>query len=229
MASMTDHNSDPGWGSPGLITVDVGGTLGDPTAPGLGQTLVALSGRPKEVAGIMAGLLVTAQWDESRIPSWCEYLGIEVAQFPRQCVTAGLTLYPSSVPAVRRLANLAPTVTLSNTLACHVHHHTAVREACPELLDCYRSCQLGVAKPDRRVFETVAGFHHVDPTAVIHVGDSWEADIVGALGGGGRAVWISHSRRVPDPELLTTGRVLVAKSIAEAAAMLAGAQRAGSK
>lgn len=76
------------------------------------------------------------------------------------------------------------------------------------------SGRLGFKKPDRRMFDhalEVTGRTHG-----IHVGDSWPADVEGALGAGWRAVW--YGRRatpVEDP------RVAVAHSAADVAAALA--------
>jgi HAD superfamily hydrolase (TIGR01549 family) len=54
----------------------------------------------------------------------------------------------------------------------------------------------GVAKPDPRIFartlERVGG----DAASAIHIGDSWSADVEGALGAGWRAVWFrGHGTR----------------------------------
>ncbi|MEB2312649.1 MAG: HAD-IA family hydrolase [Sorangiineae bacterium] len=51
------------------------------------------------------------------------------------------------------------------------------------------SGRLGFEKPDRRIFELTAERLGVTPDALVHVGDSWEADVRGALGVGARAIW----------------------------------------
>ncbi len=51
------------------------------------------------------------------------------------------------------------------------------------------SGKLGIEKPDRRIFDWAAARLAVAPTAIIHVGDSWAADVVGARGVGARAIW----------------------------------------
>ncbi len=61
------------------------------------------------------------------------------------------------------------------------------------------SGRLGIEKPDRRIFEhalaTCGVTSHEPP---VHVGDSWSADIVGALDVGWRAIW--YGRRVAPVE-----------------------------
>ncbi len=56
------------------------------------------------------------------------------------------------------------------------------------------SGRLGFEKPDPRIFEyTLSALG--DPSArPVHIGDSWSADIAGALGAGWRAIW--YGRRV---------------------------------
>ncbi|HVV83081.1 MAG TPA: HAD-IA family hydrolase [Kofleriaceae bacterium] len=51
------------------------------------------------------------------------------------------------------------------------------------------SGRLDVEKPDPRIFDWVAAELHVPPTAIVHVGDSWGADVVGARNAGARAIW----------------------------------------
>jgi putative hydrolase of the HAD superfamily len=57
------------------------------------------------------------------------------------------------------------------------------------------SGRFGIEKPDRRIFEhAIAGLDVAAPP--VHVGDSWSADIAGALGAGWRAIWYGR-RAVP--------------------------------
>jgi FMN phosphatase YigB (HAD superfamily) len=76
------------------------------------------------------------------------------------------------------------------------------------------SGKLGIEKPDRRIFDHALA--RTGRTAGIHIGDSWSADIAGALGAGWRAVWFGRrAAPVDDP------RVAVARSAAEVRAALA--------
>jgi putative hydrolase of the HAD superfamily len=76
------------------------------------------------------------------------------------------------------------------------------------------SGRFGVAKPDRRIFDHALA--RTGRASGIHIGDSWSADVEGALGAGWRAVW--YGRRiapVADP------RVAVARTAGEVRAALA--------
>ncbi len=52
---------------------------------------------------------------------------------------------------------------------------------------------LGYEKPDPRIFEYAARGLGVATADIIHVGDAWEADVVGALAAGARAIWFQPS------------------------------------
>jgi putative hydrolase of the HAD superfamily len=63
------------------------------------------------------------------------------------------------------------------------------------------SGRVGIEKPDRRIFDhTLEVLGAAGPG--IHIGDSWPADVAGALGAGWRAVWYGR-RAVPvdDPRV----------------------------
>lgn len=65
------------------------------------------------------------------------------------------------------------------------------------------SGRVGIEKPDPRIFNWLAERLGVEPSDVIHIGDSFAADVVGALGAGMRAIWFSKETTLPagvDPE-----------------------------
>lgn len=59
---------------------------------------------------------------------------------------------------------------------------------------------IGIEKPDPRIFQFAAERLGVPTEALIHVGDAWEADVVGALGVGARAVWFAPTEERELPE-----------------------------
>lgn len=75
-----------------------------------------------------------------------------------------------------------------------------VRDAFDCVID---SGAVGVAKPDRRIFElAIEALGVRADCACVHVGDSWSADIAGALGAGWRAVWFGrHARATGDARI----------------------------
>ncbi len=60
------------------------------------------------------------------------------------------------------------------------------------------SQEVGAEKPDRRVFDLALTRAHCTPHEAVYVGNSWEADYLGARGVGMRAIWLNRLR-VPPP------------------------------
>ncbi len=61
------------------------------------------------------------------------------------------------------------------------------------------SGQLGIAKPDPRIFAHALAYLDVPaPRIAIHVGDSWAADVVGARAAGWEALWYGAGADVRD-------------------------------
>ena len=75
---------------------------------------------------------------------------------------------------------------------------------------------VGVAKPDPRIFTLTLEALAVKPAVIVHVGDSWAADVEGALAAGWNAIWYRSrpSKGNADP------RVPIATNAAETRAAL---------
>jgi HAD superfamily hydrolase (TIGR01549 family) len=66
------------------------------------------------------------------------------------------------------------------------------------------SGELGIPKPDRRIFEYALEKAGCTPAEAVMIGDSWHADIEGAAGVGIRAVWFNqYGHAAPDAKLAT--------------------------
>jgi putative hydrolase of the HAD superfamily len=78
------------------------------------------------------------------------------------------------------------------------------------------SGKLGMEKPGRGIFDWTATQLNVPVERIVHVGDSYAADVEGALGAGLRAIWFRGDRaRAIDP------RMVVCADAAEVRAALA--------
>jgi len=55
------------------------------------------------------------------------------------------------------------------------------------------SGRLGFEKPGARIFEYTADELGVSVSETLHVGDAWEADVIGATAAGARAVWFAEN------------------------------------
>ena len=60
--------------------------------------------------------------------------------------------------------------------------------------------EAGVSKPDRRIFEIALARVGCSAADAVMVGDSWAADVIGALDAGIRAIWFNPlGKAAPDP------------------------------
>jgi len=95
--------------------------------------------------------------------------------------------WPDSLPALERLTACWPLASLTNGNAdlartgvqAHFAHHVCARD-------------VGVGKPDPRIFLAAVARFGVTPGEVLHVGDDPELDVVGARRAGLRAAWINR-------------------------------------
>jgi putative hydrolase of the HAD superfamily len=61
--------------------------------------------------------------------------------------------------------------------------------------------EAGVSKPEPQIFRIALDALRAQPDDAVMVGDSWDADVVGAQRAGMRAVWFNPQRRLsPDPD-----------------------------
>lgn len=203
---------------PDLVSVDVGGTLGRARGCGLTTHLVRASPlAEREARALLRDRLHTRPaLTDDLIAEVCGDLGIPVSAFPRVHRPAPFEPYPGTADALRSLSRETTVVTLSN-VACpdadtdglRAHFH-------PWISGFYPSCHLGYAKPDRRAFLTIAAARGTAPDRLLHIGDDWQCDVLGAIAAGVPAVWISHGRPAPDHTLLVEHGVAVANDFPDA-------------
>lgn len=204
---------------PQLISIDVGGTLGQAEGPGLTMRLTAASPLPPQQAReIMRGRLHTRpSLDDETVAALCDALQIPPADFPQNLTPAPFTLFAGSLEALRSLSGVATVVTLSNVTCADADAEGLRQLMAPWVSDFFPSCRIGYAKPDRRAFHAVAERCGVAPANVLHIGDDWACDVIGAVGAGLQAVWISRGRPAPDPALIADHGVVAADDLPAAA------------
>lgn len=59
------------------------------------------------------------------------------------------------------------------------------------------SQEAGVEKPDRRIFDLALARARCDPSDAVHIGDSWQADYLGGMRAGLRAIWLNRDGAKP--------------------------------
>lgn len=204
---------------PALVSVDVGGTLGISPRPGITAALVAASPlpRPDAIRIIRQRLHTVPAITDALIAELCEALDMPVTAFPYGHEAAPLELFPLAPAALKKISALLPVVTLSN-VACVDAASEQLRELLsPWVSDFFPSHRIGYAKPDPRAFTTLAARCGVNPGRIVHIGDHWECDVLGALHAGAHAIWISGDRTPPSAGPIVTSNVQVATDIGAAA------------
>jgi putative hydrolase of the HAD superfamily len=96
-----------------------------------------------------------------------------------------LALFPEAEAALQALSARFPLLAVTNgnadlsrlPIARHFQGTVSARE-------------LGIGKPDRRIFEAACERLGCEPHEVIHVGDDWQLDVEGALAAGLCAAWL---------------------------------------
>ncbi len=104
-----------------------------------------------------------------------------------------VTLFEDALPALEWMSHRYPIVALSNGNADL--ETIGIRHFFREALF---SADLGIAKPDPRMFEIAADALKIAPAQILHIGDDWQLDVQGALSAGFRAAWLV--RTAPDTE-----------------------------
>lgn len=108
-----------------------------------------------------------------------------------------ITLHPDVPEALDRLAARWPLFAISNGNA-----ELGATGVARWFVGGLSAREAGVAKPAPAIFAAACARLGAAPAAVLHVGDDWHADVLGARGAGLRAAWL---RRPGGPSLAPPG------------------------
>ena len=100
-------------------------------------------------------------------------------------------LYDGVAQALQRLASRYRLIALSNGNA-----DVFKTQAAAHFSAAVSAREVGVAKPDVRIFHAAASQAGVRPEEVLHVGDDSHADVLGAWQAGMQAVWVNRDNHV---------------------------------
>lgn len=107
---------------------------------------------------------------------------------------SGHPVLPGAVELVARLAQAMPVALVTNGPPDIQRLKIDQAEIGAYLSAVVISGETGIGKPDPAAFGRALELLDASPEHAVMIGDSWERDVVGALGAGMRAVWISHGR-----------------------------------
>lgn len=106
---------------------------------------------------------------------------------------------PEGLAALRARGLRLVAVSNSDGSAAAVLETVGLRDAVDRVVD---SHVVGFSKPDPRIFEAALALVGADPARVVHVGDIYEADVVGAQAAGIAAILIDGCGFWPDAPCL---------------------------
>ena len=96
---------------------------------------------------------------------------------------------PPMIDLVRELRGKGVAIAALSNSEGHLAELLADIELAPLFDAIIDSGRIGIAKPDPRIFALTLEQLAVEPGVVVHVGDSWAADVEGALAAGWHAIW----------------------------------------
>ena len=175
-----------------LVSVDVGETILSLHGSGLTSRILAAC----EDEGTREALrvrLLTRPIDKGGLDHLLSELDLPRLQLGRAPATDFL---PGARAALVELGRRHTVVTLSNTSSLDASTCDPISLEFPAMAR-YRSCEIGFAKPDRGAFERVLQSEDSRGKNAVHIGDSWECDVLGATAAGWSAIWISAEHQAP--------------------------------
>jgi putative hydrolase of the HAD superfamily len=105
--------------------------------------------------------------------------------------------YPDAAPALRRLRAAGIRLAVVSNWDVSLHERLAETGLAALVDAAFASAEVGVAKPDPRIFAAALARLGVDAQSAWHVGDSPEADVAGARAAGVRAFLVARDGAAP--------------------------------
>ena len=134
------------------------------------------------------------RWDQARAAERSDPADVSwgVEQYSRAFVDA-LPETPGVAAMLERLAGERDLAILSNwPLAATIDRYADARGWLPHLRAIVVSQRVGTIKPQPAIFEAArAALGDPDPGSILHVGDDWAADVVGATAMGWHTAWLT--------------------------------------
>ena len=104
-------------------------------------------------------------------------------------------LEQGALETVRHLSQKYPLYVASNSILAMQTSRLRLAKLLPYFQDLFVSNDIGYEKPDQRFFETCLQRSQLQPQDIVFVGDSLEADMVGASGCGMIACWYNPQQK----------------------------------
>ncbi|MFH1505461.1 MAG: HAD family hydrolase [archaeon] len=185
-----------------LLIFDMWGTLaGNPDyRPFLESVGIECHSREEQdmVEAIMSRRFET---ERDCFKKFCESVGVEETDelYKRFCKAMGMSknTYPDVIPGLTRLKGKYKLVVLSNTEQLSVESGM-FKDIEPLFDKLYYSCDVGLVKPDPKIYAKVLEDFDVKPEEVIMIGDRVDDDVKGPGRLGIKGILLDRRKRYPD-------------------------------
>jgi len=115
---------------------------------------------------------------------------------------------PGAIPLVKELSKRFQVGVVSNGMP-DVQYRKLETMGLRDVFSCIvLSEEIGIRKPDPRIFYHATQFLHMQPRECLYVGDSYTNDIVGAKNAGMLACWLNREPSTPENEDVPTDFVI---------------------
>lgn len=149
---------------------------------------------------------------DERAPAAAE-LHRRVYQSNRRCVEGAIEL-------VTKLHTWLRVGVISNNTIAEQSEKLATFGFAPMVDALVTSEEVGVAKPDPRIFHIALERLECEPHEAVMIGDAWAQDIVGATGAGIRALWLNRNG-LPHPDSSVAMQITALHPVEDIAALVA--------
>ncbi len=157
---------------------------------------VELPQRARRVLARLRGMAppgLTVPWDDRAAAAHSS--AADVSRIVDAYSDAFIACVPVPAASGRVIAGLAArgfrVAILSNwPLAATIDRFAETAGWCADLAGIFVSERIGTIKPHPAIFAHTAGSLNIKPANILHVGDDWAADIVGAIGAGWRVAYL---------------------------------------
>lgn len=199
-----------------LVVFDVGNTLIRSEAPGLVTTLLNRTQVERTTALSIVAELHRRPTSQRLLDAVCRELGLRKISL-QSYESPPVEICDGADRMLREVFSVAKIVTLSNTTSADSQ---ALPAALARFISAsYQSFRIGVAKPAKEAFEHVLRLEGVAPCKAVMVGDSYRADIDGAVQVGMSAIWVRRNAVIGQLES-THKQVSMVESLIETAARI---------
>ena len=192
----------------GVITLDAGDTAGLFTGPRVADILYELSGIPdsdeskRDIVGEAERtfLHVHSELTSELLQGLCGALIIDQDKVPDPWPGGGFEPYDYTNSVLADLRSIAPVVVLTNISMVSASCIRELAQKCGDFIDeIITSYDAGVRKPNPRLWTDIARVYNVPASKIVHIGDRWNNDVLGAASAGARAIHVCGTRHHQRP------------------------------